>query len=298
MIYFALIAILLSPLPFFVWLRYGKEDDKAGLILKTALTGFFALFVFLAGVWGILSCYLRYLIPAVFLISIPYRELSRLPFVSGMNQRRVVLLGIRSFFLLVFIALDITVLKGCFHEGKAYDLSFPLQNGGYYVLQGGNSPVTNLFHLKNPVQKYALDIVKLDRAGRRAAGIAPKNIDGYFIFGEPVGSPCKGRVIKAVDGIPDNAPPKMNPEEPAGNHLIIDCEGIEVFIAHLKNGSITVEEGDSVRAGDVLGKAGNSGNSLEPHIHIHAMKRDGAGLKPAPITFGSRFLSLNSVLRN
>jgi hypothetical protein len=35
--------------------------------------------------------------------------------------------------------------------------------------------------------------------------------------------------------------------------------------------------GQSVRAGDLLGEVGNSGNTTEPHLHIHA-ERDGLGL--------------------
>jgi hypothetical protein len=35
--------------------------------------------------------------------------------------------------------------------------------------------------------------------------------------------------------------------------------------------------GDTVHAGQVVGEVGNSGNSTEPHLHIHA-ERDGLGL--------------------
>ncbi len=39
----------------------------------------------------------------------------------------------------------------------------------------------------------------------------------------------------------------------------------------------------------VIGKVGNSGNSSEPHLHIHAEK-DGEGI---PVLFDSRFLKRN-----
>ncbi len=41
------------------------------------------------------------------------------------------------------------------------------------------------------------------------------------------------------------------------------------MIAHIQKGSLKVKEGDQVKAGDLLGSVGNSGNSSEPHIHFH-----------------------------
>lgn len=41
------------------------------------------------------------------------------------------------------------------------------------------------------------------------------------------------------------------------------------MIAHFQKGSLKVKEGDQVKAGDLLGSVGNSGNSSEPHIHFH-----------------------------
>ena len=38
--------------------------------------------------------------------------------------------------------------------------------------------------------------------------------------------------------------------------------------AHLQPGSITVAPGDNVITGHILGKIGNSGNSLAPHLHF------------------------------
>jgi murein DD-endopeptidase MepM/ murein hydrolase activator NlpD len=41
--------------------------------------------------------------------------------------------------------------------------------------------------------------------------------------------------------------------------------------AHLKNGSVCVRPGDTVRGGDPLGLVGNSGSSLQPHLHFQVM---------------------------
>jgi len=63
--------------------------------------------------------------------------------------------------------------------------------------------------------------------------------------------------------------------------------GRYVVLAHLRRGSVRVHSGQRVRAGQLLGRVGNSGNSSEPHLHVHAQDTPdlsaGTGL---PIVFG------------
>ncbi|MGI5420233.1 M23 family metallopeptidase [Actinomadura luteofluorescens] len=59
-----------------------------------------------------------------------------------------------------------------------------------------------------------------------------------------------------------------------GNSVTLDLgDGTYAVFAHLRRGSTRVSKGDRVRAGDVLGEVGNSGNSSEPHLHFHLMDR-------------------------
>lgn len=61
-----------------------------------------------------------------------------------------------------------------------------------------------------------------------------------------------------------------------GNSVVLDLgDGVYAVFAHLRRGSVRVAKGDRVRAGDVLGEVGNSGNSSEPHLHFHLMDRPG-----------------------
>jgi hypothetical protein len=39
--------------------------------------------------------------------------------------------------------------------------------------------------------------------------------------------------------------------------------------AHLAPGSVSVKVGDRVTRGQLLGKVGNSGNTTQPHLHLH-----------------------------
>ncbi len=57
-----------------------------------------------------------------------------------------------------------------------------------------------------------------------------------------------------------------------GNHVILDLgDGTYAVYAHARRGSLLVKAGDTVRAGQRIGSVGNSGNSSEPHLHVHLM---------------------------
>ncbi|WP_425608680.1 M23 family metallopeptidase [Streptomyces albipurpureus] len=57
-----------------------------------------------------------------------------------------------------------------------------------------------------------------------------------------------------------------------GNQVILDLgDGTYALYAHVRRGSITVREGDRVRAGQEIARCGNSGNSTEPHVHFQLM---------------------------
>ncbi|MFJ9980109.1 M23 family metallopeptidase [Streptomyces cyaneofuscatus] len=57
-----------------------------------------------------------------------------------------------------------------------------------------------------------------------------------------------------------------------GNHVILDLgDGTYAAYAHVRRGSLKVAAGDRVRAGQEIGRVGNSGNTTEPHLHFHLM---------------------------
>jgi hypothetical protein len=106
-----------------------------------------------------------------------------------------------------------------------------------------------------------------------------------------------GPVVPAVDEFSDLPPPRRDPAHPAGNHVAIESSGVTIYLAHLRRDSVAVRAGDRVRAGETVGRVGNSGNTTEPHLHIHAEKGPCPGRfsgQPAlPLTFGGRFLVRN-----
>ena len=190
---------------------------------------------------------------------------------------------------------------------SAVTLAFPLERGDYLVVNGGSDINTNahLMTLDASIptfrewrgQSYGVDIVKLDAFGFRARGVLPADPKTYAIYGARVLAPCAGQVLIAVDGLPDMQVPEVDRAHLAGNHVMLRCAdantNADVLLGHLRTGSVQVRAGASVAVGDWLGSAGNSGNTGEPHLHVHAQRPGpvGAplGADPLPVLFGNRF---------
>ena len=145
----------------------------------------------------------------------------------------------------LFLLIAVIGLRGYRPDEAAVELSFPLLGGTYIVGQGGASLVINA-HNPHPAQRFALDIVKLNRFGTRARGLYPRALERYAIFGDTVVSPCSGRVAAMRDSLPDLAPPRSDPEQPAGNYVALECGGTTVVLAHLMRGSVQVRTGEQV----------------------------------------------------
>lgn len=149
-------------------------------------------------------------------------------------------------------------------------LMFPLKDGSFVIAQGGGIGILN-HHSHHQAQRHALDITAVDASGFRALGLLPEDTARYVVFGKTVVSPCAGTVATAIDGLPDLPPPTADRGNPAGNHVVLACGDLQVELAHLRKGSVVVEAGQHVPAGAPIGQVGNSGNSTEPHLHIHAV---------------------------
>jgi murein DD-endopeptidase MepM/ murein hydrolase activator NlpD len=161
-------------------------------------------------------------------------------------------------------------------NGKPYgsaDMALPFKKGNYLVLQGGNGLPTNLFHYNNRKAVLAMDIVKLNAAGNRANCIFSKNLADYEIYGDTVYSPCDGLVTGIENSNPDNKPGIIKRGPKNTNYVIIETEKYRIFLAHFIPGSIMVSEDQRIVKGQPIARVGNSGFSLEPHLHIQVHAR-------------------------
>jgi hypothetical protein len=293
---------LILPLGFLFWLWHGKEHSKLNWLVKLMVVAFYILHMFLSGRWDMLGYYLRFLLVALFAVAaiMSFVKAKSLTLYPPRKFNDYLNLGVNSLVAVFFLTiLSSYVPQGYFVNEESVQLSFPLKNGIYYVGQGGNSSALN-YHNTNFAQRYALDIVKLNTFGTRANEFQPRSLTNYNIFEETLYSPCNGTVNATVNNLPDLIPPKSDRQNPAGNHILLQCKGADILMAHLQRGSLTVQAGEAIRVGQAIAKVGNSGNTTEPHLHIHARKTntgnsalEGEGL---PMLFDGKFLVRNSVL--
>jgi hypothetical protein len=152
-------------------------------------------------------------------------------------------------------------------EIEKYHLPFA---GRWFVGHAGDTLNVN-HHMRVRAQWYGIDFMKVGGTNNRALFKSDgKAIEDFYSWGEPVFAPVGGKLEVVVGSVPDNPIGISDRQNICGNHVVIRTKtGRFVFIAHLQHGSVNVKCGDGVKAGQPIGKCGNSGNSSAPHIHLH-----------------------------
>lgn len=143
-------------------------------------------------------------------------------------------------------------------------------NQSVLVGWGGNRLETNYNHAMAPNERWAYDLLI------PPAGIKSSKLDDYGIFGVEVVAPASGTVVSVNNAEADLMPGTDNFESMPGNHVYIRLDETDTYlmIAHLKKDSVRVKVGQHIQEGMVIAQVGNSGNSSEPHLHIHHQRQD------------------------
>ncbi len=116
--------------------------------------------------------------------------------------------------------------------------------------------------------RHAWDFVITDTEGKQYMGSGDLLTD-YYCYDKMVLAPADGTVELVLDRVADNVVGEINLKENWGNTVIIKHdEHLYSSLNHLKEGSVKVREGDSIKKGDVIGRCGNSGRSPYPHLHF------------------------------
>ena len=306
------LAYVLLPLFFIARLWTSRAKNIKTWLLQIIALGVYVFNLFLIGFWPFLGCgyFARYFLLGAFCISVlksyfvlqdknPRKEIN-----PNQTTNKIMrsIIGLACLWLVSIMSWEIIMtLKGRTNPGQSIELDFPLKKGIYYIAQGGNHVTINA-HYPVSAQKYALDIVQLNKLGLRSKSLLPLGLSDYNIFGTDVYSPCSGTILKATNSMKDQSPPETDPSNPAGNYVVIKQDNAEraIILAHLLHGSVKVKEGDIVQKGQIVGKVGNSGNTSEPHLHIHCVLLDSKGdflfnAQAVPLTFNNDFLVRNSI---
>lgn len=293
-----LITQVLLPAFFLLWLWLPRPPDRLGWLMRVFYGASFFAFIAVIGRWDFLSTTLAILLPVAFVacVVLSYQRVRDRAWSHSSSTLRTH--GFTAAMAVFFLALTARALSGYGYQDSAVDLAFPFAAGHYYIGQGGSATAINNHH-SNQSQRFALDIVALNGFGARADGLMPKGLPDYEIFDREVKSPCTGVAISIHDGVEDNRILETNTDQPAGNHVILACGTARILLAHLRKGSIAVAAGSIVSEGDTLGRVGNSGNSTEPHLHMHAYlggTLDYNAGQGVPMTFDGRFLVRGSTV--
>jgi len=305
-----LVLEVVTPLVLIALNAFLPTASLVGLLLRSAAIGLLVVYVGLAGVWLFPPAWTPYCLLALHLVGslLAYKKHRKRHAAFGGSIRWSERVAAVSAVTLMATAL-VPVIEGRMAPSNAIDLAMPLEEGTYLVTSGGLTAAVNA-HLATLTgerfrpfrgQSYAVDLIGVDALGFRARGIAPHDPKAYVIYRARILAPCAGVVLGAMDGLPDMTVPEMDREHLTGNRVLLGCGDHIVVLAHMAPGSVAVSVGQSVETGHLLGRVGNSGNTAEPHLHIHVQSGMPEGMpiggEPVWFTINGKFLLRNDTVR-
>jgi len=138
-----------------------------------------------------------------------------------------------------------------------------------------------------PQDRYAYDMVVLEK-GRTHRG-EPNRNESYFAWNRTVRAVADGVVVDVCDRERDNPGYRGALTDCFNNRVVLrHADGTYTAYTHLRRHSVTqgLIPKKQVRAGQVMGRVGNSGNSSEPHLHFLAFRVDDTGrIRGVPVRF-------------
>jgi hypothetical protein len=304
----ALLKLLLSHIILPGLLLTGSIIFKKINILLTLMTQTFLIIILLSGYWEFFGQKFKWIffsfMQILIILNIIYI------FSAGVHSEVLnpvsVFLIVIELWLLILLIRIITVIF--YHAGDFVGIYFPFRHGVYLITDGGNSRISRLmnYHFHSAIHRkkntnrsmlYATDIVKTAKGKRK---MFPLKNEDYPVFGGNVYCPMEGTVFKTIDNIDDNEPFSGNYPYNTGNTVVVKNKNLYFLLGHLQNGSISVKEGEYVKEGDILAKAGNSGMTERPHIHIQLMRSENENYwkgEGVSIRFRNRNLYKNRIVK-
>lgn len=182
-----------------------------------------------------------------------------------------------------------TIARTTVSPTPAPTIASPLDGPGWFDGNGCCDEVTAHRGASNPIdgqyyfaERFAIDWVQLTADGKLITG-PNTDLASYPYYGTPIHAVADGTIVAVSDVLQDQTPGANPPvgsltlDQYGGNHVVQrfeqDGHTYYAFYAHLKPGTAksSVSVGQTVKAGDVVGELGNSGNTDAPHLHFHVM---------------------------
>lgn len=139
---------------------------------------------------------------------------------------------------------------------QGYRYPLPWRGGPFRLSQGANGQYSHY----GPKNKYAMDIA--------------------MPVGTPIIAARAGVVVKTENSQSGRG------NDASGNFVrVLHDDGTMGVYLHLKQGLVSVREGQRVTVGSPLALSGNTGNSSGPHLHFVVQRNSGAGLVSIPYQF-------------
>lgn len=294
------IIYLVLPISIAMLIWRNRDEDLLKWILLVGSGGICIVSLVYLGAYFMIftGYYSRYFVIFLFFVSSVKSYLNTKRTFLPFSKKQIPILMIYGSICGLQIWRMCVVFCSSFQVPEGVHLAFPLKNGEYSIVGGGNNSIIN-HHFEVDAQRYAIDIIKINKFGVRYNNLISSDLTNYNIFGDTIYSPCNGKIVELVDGLTDLEPGTMDSENLAGNHLVIEMEDDKtaVVLAHIMKGSYLVKKGDTVQEDQPLAKVGNSGNTTEPHLHIHAVSKFSEDLISSgdgiPMRFNDQFLSRN-----
>ena len=304
---FVLAAQVGLPLVLIGWLAFFPASSVIGVLVQIVGSGLTLLALSFVAIMVMPPLWVFYLVIGIYLLA----AASAIVRLSAKDLR---LFPCRSYAWGGFISAILLAVVGGTVAFNAYrglepgdvavvNVALPFRSGTFIVANGGFTKAINghvatldrstVRYRKWRGQSYGLDLFRVDQFGLRVHGWRPRDPARYLSYGTPIYAPCSGRVISSRRDLPDMQVPTMDRANMLGNHVLLDCESYWLLLAHFRQNTVRAEVGETVTAGALLGELGNSGNSSEPHLHIHVQR---PGSVDAPISGEPLALSIEGRL--
>ncbi len=123
-------------------------------------------------------------------------------------------------------------------------------------------------------QRFATDYIRIDKHGNPYLGDVARN-QSWFGYRAPLYAIADAVVVSTRNDLPENTPgaeppiETFTPDTDRGNSVVLKLgDRRYALYGHLHTGSVRVRPGQRVRAGQMLGRMGNTGASGAPHLHL------------------------------